>query len=159
MPGYYKAEDKNREAFDEEGYFLSGDLGWKDEQGYFHFHSRLKEMIKSGGINIASAEVEMYLMTQPGISSVAVVGVPDPLKTEVLAACIVPKPGADLDAVAIRAACKANLATYKVPHYIRFITPDDLPMTPTGKVQKVKLKETMSAWIARAAGQETSDGV
>lgn len=159
MPGYYKAEDKNREAFDQDGYFLSGDIGWKDEQGYFHFHSRLKGMIKSGGINIAPAEVEMYLMKQPGISNVAVVGVPDPVKTEVLAACIVPKPGADLDAVAIQAACKANLASYKVPHYLRFITPDDLTMTPTGKVQKVKLKETMAAWIARAAGQEAGDGV
>ncbi len=154
MPGYYKAEDKNREAFDADGYFLSGDLGWKDAQGYFHFHTRLKEMIKSGGINIAPAEVEAYLVNYPGVSDVAVVGVPDPVKTEVLAACIVPKPGAELDAAAIQAACKANLATYKVPRYIRFITQCDLPMTATGKVQKVKLKEIMATWVAQAAGQE-----
>jgi len=150
MAGYYKAPDKNAEAFDQDGYFHSGDMGWKDEQGYFHFHSRLKEMIKSGGINVAPAEVEEFLANQPGVSDVAVVGVPDPVKMEVLAACIVPKPGVTLDAAAIQAACKASLATYKVPRYIRFVTRDELPMTATGKVRKVELKETMAAWVSQA---------
>ncbi len=115
-------------------------------------------MIKSGGINIAPAEVEEYLVHQPGVSEVAVVGVPDPVKDEVLAACIVPAPGARLDAAELQASCKANLATYKVPRYIRFISKDDLPMTATGKVQKVKLKQVVAGWLAAEEGREAGRG-
>ena len=150
LSGYYKQPEHTAAAFDADGFFLTGDLGWQDAEGYFHFQTRIKEMVKSGGINVAPMEVEEFLERQPGVKEAFIVGVPDALKDEVIAAVIVPQAGVTLDAAALQAACKAQLAAYKVPRYIRFATRDALPATATGKVQKVKLKEQMADWAAQA---------
>lgn len=148
MPGYYKDPAKNAESFDGDGYFLSGDRGRFDGQGNLQFLGRIKEMIKSGGINIAPVEIEEFLAAHTPISEVYVVGVPDPVKEEVLAAVVVAETPGALSEEALRALCNSSLATYKVPRYFKFMVAADLPRTATGKVQKNLLREMFIADIA-----------
>ena len=140
--GYYKAPERTAESFDEHGYFKTGDLGWADADGCLHFRGRIKEMVKTGGINVAPVEVEEVLMTHPDVHLAFVTGVPDPARDEVLAAVIVPKPGATLSEGALCAFCRKTLAAYKVPRLIRFAAEEELPLTTTGKVQKNRLAAT-----------------
>jgi fatty-acyl-CoA synthase len=145
MPGYYKDAAKNAESFDSEGYFLSGDRGRFDGHGNLQFLGRIKEMIKSGGINIAPAEIEEFLAGHAAVSEVYVVGVPDPVKEEVLAAVVVPETPRALSEEQLRGLCKSSLASYKVPRYFKFMAGADLPRTATGKVQKNVLRELFIA--------------
>ena len=140
--GYYRAEDKNREAFDDGGWFLTGDLGYLDESGGLHFRGRLKEMIKTGGINVAPVEVEEVLMSHPGVEQAYVVGLPDAERDEIVAAVVVPRgdPGA-MDEAALRAHCAGALAAYKRPRRYRLVAAGDLPLTATGKVRKLGMKD------------------
>ena len=140
--GYYRAEDKNREAFDDGGWFLTGDLGYLDESGGLHFRGRLKEMIKTGGINVAPVEVEEVLMSHPGVEQAYVVGLPDAERDEIVAAVVVPRgdPGA-MDEAALRAHCAGALAAYKRPRRYRLVAAGDLPLTTTGKVRKLGMKD------------------
>ena len=139
--GYYKDHDKNREAFDGNGYFRTGDLGFLDDDGYLHFRGRLKEMIKTGGINVAPVEVEETLLRHPGVKLAFVTAVADPRRDELIAAVIVPHEGERLDAAALTEHCRRELASYKVPRLIAFVTESDLPLTVTGKLQKNRLHE------------------
>ena len=143
--GYYKDPERTAESFDEHGYFKTGDLGWVDADDSLHFRGRLKEMVKTGGINVAPVEVEEVLMTHPGVQLAFVTGVPDPARDEVLAAVIVRKPGATLSEEALCAFCREALAAYKVPRLIRFAVERELPLTTTGKVQKNRLAATFFA--------------
>ena len=143
--GYYKDPERTAESFDEHGYFKTGDLGWVDADGCLHFRGRIKEMVKTGGINVAPVEVEEVLMTHPGVQLAFVTGVPDPARDEVLAAVIVPKPGATLSEEMLCAFCRKTLAAYKVPRLIRFAAEEELPLTTTGKVQKNRLAATFFA--------------
>jgi fatty-acyl-CoA synthase len=145
MPGYYKDRARNAQVFDGEGFFLSGDLGFYDEAGYLHFRARMKEMLKTGGINVAPAEVEEFLTTHPDIKEAYVVGVPDPRKQEVIAAAVVRRESGRVTADDLRAMCRTSLASYKVPRYFRFFRRAELPLTATGKVQKEKLRELFAA--------------
>ena len=140
--GYYRAEDKNREAFDDAGWFLTGDLGYLDESGRLHFRGRLKEMIKTGGINVAPVEVEEVLMSHPRVEQAYVVGLPDAERDEVVVAVVVPRedPGA-VDEAALRAHCAGALAAYKRPRRYRLVAAGDLPLTTTGKVRKLGMKD------------------
>jgi fatty-acyl-CoA synthase len=145
MPGYYKDPAKNAESFDGDGYFLSGDRGRFDDRGNLVFLGRIKEMIKSGGINIAPVEIEEFLAGHAPVVEVYVVGVPDPVKEEVLAAVVVAEtPGAPTEE-ALRTLCRTSLASYKVPRYFKFMNAADLPRTATGKVQKNLLREMFIA--------------
>jgi fatty-acyl-CoA synthase len=148
MPGYYRDDAKNRECFDGEGFFLSGDLGWYDADGRLHFHGRIKEMVKTGGMNVAPSEVEQFLLEQPGVVEAYVVGLPDPLRDEVVAAVIVPEPGRAPSAEALIEACRGALAGYKVPRRVVFMAPEQLPLTASGKVQKHVLRERLAAQAA-----------
>lgn len=139
--GYYKDEDKNREAFDANGYFRTGDLGYLDEDNYLHFRGRLKEMIKTGGINVAPVEVEESLLRYPGVKLAFVTGVPDARRDEAIAAVIVPHEGASLNEAALAEHCRRELASYKVPRLMTFVREADLPLTITGKLQKNRLHE------------------
>lgn len=139
--GYYKDADKNREAFDANGYFRTGDLGFLDEDGYLHFRGRLKEMIKTGGINVAPVEVEECLLRHPDVKLAFVTGVPDARRDEAIAAVVVPREGAGADAAALMEHCRRELAAYKVPRLISFVREADLPLTVTGKLQKNRLQE------------------
>ncbi len=145
MPGYYKDPDKNAAAFDAEGFFLSGDLGFIGDDGRLRFRGRIKEMVKSGGINVAPLEVEDVLTGHPAVEQVYVVGVPDRRKEEVLAAIVVLKEGADASADALREYCQARMAAFKIPQHWRFVKRETLPLTASGKVQKVKLREALVA--------------
>ncbi len=136
---YYKEPEKTRESYDEDGFFRSGDLGLLDEQGRLYYRGRLKEMIKSGGINIAPVEVEEILMRHPSVLTAYVIGVPHPTLDEALVAIIISQAGQQAQADELKAHCQRELAAYKVPSRFHFTTPDRLPLTTTGKLQKMKL--------------------
>jgi fatty-acyl-CoA synthase len=144
-PGYYKDAEQNAAAFDADGWFVSGDLGLIDEDGRLRFRGRIKEMVKTGGINVAPVEVEEILLTHPAVEQVYVVGVPDPRKEEVLAAVVVLREGHETSPDELRAFCRVSLAAFKVPQHVRLAKRAELPVTATGKVQKVKLQETLAA--------------
>jgi fatty-acyl-CoA synthase len=143
--GYYKDPARTAESLDEHGYFRTGDLGVADADGSLHFRGRIKEMVKTGGINVAPVEVEEVLMSHPGVHAAFVTGVPDPQRDEVLAAVIVPKPGAALSEEEVCTFCRKALAAYKVPRLIRFVAEHELPLTTTGKLQKNRLAATFFA--------------
>jgi len=137
--GYYKDEDKNLATFTSDGYLRTGDLGFLDHDCYVFFRGRIKEMIKTGGINVAPAEVEEILMAQDGVKLAYVVAVPDPVRDEVIGAVIVPSAASPAQEQALVESCKRHLALYKVPRLFRFVAEADLPLTATGKVQKTRL--------------------
>ena len=139
--GYYRAEDKNREAFDDGGWFLTGDLGFLDESGRLHFRGRLKEMIKTGGINVAPVEVEEVLMSHPAVEEAYVVGLPDAERDEIVAAVVVPRNPSGVDEGALRTHCARALAAYKRPRRYRLAAAEALPLTTTGKVRKLGIKD------------------
>ena len=144
-PGYYRDPDKNAAAFDREGFLLTGDLGFVGDDWRLRFRGRIKEMVKTGGINVAPLEVEEVLLGHPAVEQAYVVGVPDPRKEEILVAVVVAKPGRAAEPAALRALCRDALAAYKVPQEIRIVRREDLPLTSTGKVQKFRLAETLAA--------------
>jgi fatty-acyl-CoA synthase len=142
-PGYFRAPELDAEAFDAEGYFLTGDLG-SIEDGRVHFRGRLKEMIKTGGINVAPLEVEEVLLQHPDVVQAFVVGVPDAAKGEIVAAAIELRLGAPADTGAIVAFCRERLASYKAPARLVFKIAAEFPRTATGKIHKPGLKEELA---------------
>ena len=143
-PGYYRAPELTATAFDADGYFLTGDLGLIDDDERVRFRGRLKEMIKTGGVNVAPLEVEEVLLQHPDVKQAHVVGIPDRVKDEIVAAAIEVRAGATLDAQALIAFCRERLASYKVPARLVFRKADELPRTPTGKIHKPGLREEMA---------------
>ena len=136
---YYKEAEKTRASFDADGFFQTGDLGMLDAEGRLYYRGRLKEMVKSGGINIAPIEVEEALMRHPEVRTAYVIGIPHPELDEVLAAIVIPKDGKQPSVDVLTQFCKQELAAYKVPARFRFVTDAELPLTTTGKVQKMQL--------------------
>ena len=141
MPGYLDDPVRTAEAFDGEGFLLTGDLGLVDGHGRLIFRGRLKELVKTGGINVAPAEVEQVLAQHPAVESAFVTGVPDAKLDEAVAAAIVLKPGMSARPEDLTALCRAALAAYKRPRHYRFISASDLPLTTTGKLQRSRLFE------------------
>jgi fatty-acyl-CoA synthase len=137
MSGYYKDEERTREAF-HGGWFHSGDLGTTDDEGYFYVVDRKKDMIKTGGENVASREVEEAIYGLEGVSEVAVIGLPDPKWIEAVTAVIVPRPDCALTEEALLSALASRLASFKVPK--RVVITDALPKNPSGKVLKRELR-------------------
>ena len=140
--GYLNLPERTAEALDGD-WFHSGDLGYFDEDGYLWVVDRKKDMIKSGGENVASREVEETLYRLPQVREAAVYGVADDKWIEAVAATIVPAPGVTPDADQIVAACRTVLAPYKVPKIIRFA--QELPKNPSGKILKRVLREGFEA--------------
>jgi acyl-CoA synthetase (AMP-forming)/AMP-acid ligase II len=138
MNGYYKKDEDNKKAF-EYGWFHSGDLGYLDEDGFVYFVDRKKDMIKSGGENLASIEVEKLIYMNPKVQEVQVVGLPHERWIEAVTAFIIPKPGEKITEEEMIAFCKEKMAGFKVPKRVIFDT--ELPRNPSGKVLKYKLKE------------------
>ena len=136
--GYWRRPDATAEAFTEDGYFRSGDLGMRSPDGYITLQGRGKELIISGGFNIYPREVEEFLTTLPGVREAAVVGVPDRLKGERPLAFVVIEPGADPST--LEAPCREGLASFKVPK--DFVAVDALPRNALGKVQKHLLESS-----------------
>jgi fatty-acyl-CoA synthase len=136
--GYYKDPEKTAAAF-EGGWFHSGDLGVFDDEGRLSVVDRKKDMIKTGGENVASREVEEALYLHPGVAEVAVFALPDPKWVEGVTAVVVAKPGVDLSADELRTHAGQHLAGFKVPKAI-FIA-DALPKNPSGKILKRQLRD------------------
>ncbi|MEJ8547727.1 fatty acyl-CoA synthetase [Brevibacillus borstelensis] len=137
MLGYFRDEEKTTAAF-QDGWFHSGDLGIMDEEGYITVVDRKKDMIKSGGENVASREVEEVIYQHPLVSEVAVIGIPDPYWIETVAAVVVPKAGEVLTAEELLAFCKARLSAFKAPKHI--VLAENLPRNPSGKILKRELR-------------------
>lgn len=141
MAGYYKNPEATMQSYDSDGFFKTGDLGFLDAEGYLSFKGRFKEMLKTGGINVAPAEVEEVLLAHPSVGEAFVTGIPDDVQGEIIAAAIVPKPGHSVSPDDISEFCKTGLAKYKQPKKIRIITHEDVPLTTTQKVHRMKLVE------------------
>ena len=140
MLGYWNDEEKTREAV-VDGWMHTGDLATMDPDGYVNIVGRLKDMVIRGGENVYPREIEEFLYTHPDIEDVQVVGVPDLKYGEELCAWIKMKPGASapLDAAAIKEFCSGQLAHFKIPRYV--ILADEFPMTVTGKVRKIDMRQ------------------
>ncbi|MBP6381417.1 MAG: acyl-CoA synthetase [Pseudomonadales bacterium] len=137
LTGYFLDEAKTAEAF-AGGWFHSGDLGVMDEEGYITVVDRKKDMIKTGGENVASREVEECIYRLPAVSEVAVVALSDPCWVEAVTAVVVVKDGEELDESTVIAHCTAHLAHFKCPK--RVIFTDSLPRNPSGKILKRDLR-------------------
>jgi malonyl-CoA/methylmalonyl-CoA synthetase len=141
FPGYWERPDATEESFDDEGWFATGDLGFVGEDGYFTISGRSKELIISGGYNVYPREVEEAIEGCPGVSEVAVVGLPDPEFGErVVAAVVRDDPG--LTAENVKDFCREDLAGYKKPRGVVFV--DELPRNALGKVLKHEVREELS---------------
>ncbi len=138
--GYYKSPDKTAEAFDEQGWFHTGDLCAVDQEGRVSYHGRIKDMLKVGGENVAAVEIESFLCNHPAILISQVVGVPDEKLLEVAAAFVQIKPGTTCTEDEIIDYCNGKIATFKIPRYVRFV--DQWPMSAT-KIQKFKLQQML----------------
>lgn len=143
MLGYYENPAANARAFTQDGFFRTGDLGIFDERGLLRIAGRSKEMIIRGGANIYPREIEDVLFEHPKIADCAVVGVPHPRLGETAIACVVLRPGNELTFEEMIAFLERRVARYKLPE--RLIIVDELPRTPTGKVQKGPLAERVGA--------------
>jgi fatty-acyl-CoA synthase len=144
-PGYFQAPELDAEAFDRDGYFLTGDLGSIEVDGRVRFRGRLKEMIKTAGVNVAPLEVEQVLLQHPGIVQAYVVGVPDQSKGEIVAAVVELRAGAVWDTASIVGFCRERLASYKVPVRLAIRSAAEFPRTPTGKIHKPRLRQELAA--------------
>lgn len=134
MPGYYKEPELTREVI-KDGWLYTGDLGYLDEEGYLYIAGRKKDVIITGGLNVYANEVEFVISEHPGVKEVAVIGIPDELRGEVVKAIIVPKE--KLKKEEIISYCRKRLANYKVPRIIEFR--ESLPKTSSGKIKKAEL--------------------
>jgi len=141
MHGYWEDPEKTREAIDAEGWMHTGDLATMDAEGYVNIVGRIKDLVIRGGENIYPREIEEFLYRHPKVQDVQVVGLPDRKYGEELCAWIIAKPGQSVTADEVRVFCKGQIAHYKVPRYIEFVT--EFPMTVTGKIQKFKIREAM----------------
>ena len=137
--GYWNDPEKTAEAF-RNGWFHSGDLGVMDEDGYITVVDRKKDVIKSGGENVASREVEEVVYQHPAVAEVAVFGIPHPRWIEAVAAVVVPRDGQTVDSEELVRFCRERLAGYKTPRYVAVA--DGLPKNASGKILKRELRTT-----------------
>jgi acyl-CoA synthetase (AMP-forming)/AMP-acid ligase II len=149
MQGLYKVE--REDSFDREGFYHTGDAGYFDPDGVFFFKARLGDMIKTAGANVTPREVEIVMEGQPEVRSAFVVGVPDPVRGQNVAAAVILKVGSALDADALRERLRAELSAYKVPRHCFFYRDGELPFTDSGKIDKKKLSALLAERIAREA--------
>ncbi len=142
-PGYYRDPDATAAAIDADAYFRTGDLGLIGDDGRVRFRGRLKEIVKTGGVNVAPLEVEAVLLSHAAVKQAYVVGVPDVARGEAVVAAVELHDGATATADALVAFCRESLASYKVPARIVFRKADEFPRTPTGKIHKPSLTDEL----------------
>jgi fatty-acyl-CoA synthase len=148
LRGYFKDEERTREAF-RGGWFHSGDLARMDSEGYITIIDRKKDVIKTGGENVASREVEEMLYGHPSVSEAAVIGVPHEKWIEAVLAVVVLKQGQSVTEEVILAHCKERLAHFKVPKRVLFV--DKLPKNPSGKLLKRELRQVYANTFTHGA--------
>ncbi|CAM3423330.1 AMP-dependent synthetase [Bordetella sputigena] len=148
MRGYFGRPEATAETI-VDGWVHTGDMGRFDSDGYLYIVDRKKDMVLSGGFNIYTKEVEQALAEHPAVADVAVVGVPDPIYGEAVAAFIELRPGATLSAEAIQAHARERIASYKKPKHVFFV--EALPRSGVGKVLKRDLREMALSRLVRAA--------
>ena len=147
MQGYWGDEARTREAVVEGGWMRTGDLATIDAEGYCNIVGRVKDMLIRGGENIYPREIEEFLFRHPKVQSVQVFGVPDQKYGEEVCAWIMLRPGETATAEEIQTWCRDQIAHYKIPRHIRFVT--EMPMTITGKVQKFMMRRAMAEELSR----------
>jgi len=150
MRGYWNDPQETSRAF-QNGMFRTGDVGYRDADGYFYILDRLKDMIVTGGENVYSGEVEAVIYQHPAVLEAAVFGIPDPQWGELVTACIVRKPGQSLGADELVAHCRRFLANYKIPRRVEF-SETELPKGDSGKILKRTLRERFWVNHKRAVG-------
>ncbi|MGH8907625.1 MAG: AMP-binding protein [Egibacteraceae bacterium] len=138
MLGYWRNDEATDQAIDDARWMHTGDLAVMNENGYVNIVGRIKDMIIRGGENIYPREIEEFLYTHPQIADVSVIGVPDVKYGEQVCAWIIPREGAELTEKDVKDFCRGKIATFKIPHYVRFTA--EFPMTVTGKIQKFKMR-------------------
>jgi long-chain acyl-CoA synthetase len=154
MSGYLRNQESTATAF-AHGWFHSGDVGWFGDDGVLWFTDRYKDVIKTGGENVASIEVEKAVYAaDPRIAEVVVVGLPHPQWSEAITAFVVRRPGETIDAAELLATLKTSLAGFKVPKAVVFV--DELPKTSTGKIQKNVVRSEHAAHYT--APNQTMEG-
>jgi len=145
MRGYWNNSEETKLAF-RDGFFRTGDVGYRDANGYFYILDRLKDMIVTGGENVYSGEVEAVIYQHLAVREAAVFGIPDPQWGELVAAWVARKPGTTLSADELIAHCRRSLANYKVPRRVE-LSDTELPKSGTGKILKRILRERF--WVDR----------
>jgi len=150
MQGYFKDEAQTRAAF-RDGWFLTGDLAYVDEDNYFWFVARKKDIIRKRGENISGAELDRVIGNHPAVLEAAAIPVPSELGEDEILVAVMVRPGMHVEAEEIAQWCRERLSAIKVPRYVVFV--DSLPHTPTHRVAKFKLREDTSL---RAAALDLS---
>lgn len=154
--GYLGRPAKTAEAL-VEGWMCSGDLGYRDEDGYVHLVGRSKDMVLSGGLNVYPSEVEAVLIEHPSVAAAAVVGVPDPDLGERVVAAVIPREGETVSTTALQAYARQALAPYKVPRWVTAV--DAFPRNAMGKVQKAEIRRRLGAIVCRMADPDEADDI
>ena len=147
-PGYFEDPAGNKELF-RGGWHHTGDVAYRDEHGWLYFLDRKKDMIKTGGENVSSQEVEEAIAQHPSVAEVAVIGLDDDYWIEKVVACVVPMPGTQPSEKELLAHARARLASFKVPKQIHVMA--EFPKNPTGKVLKRVLRQQLSGIPGGAA--------
>jgi fatty-acyl-CoA synthase len=150
MLGYWDDEERTRGAIDVSGWMHTGDIATIDEEGYCAIVGRIKDMVIRGGENIYPREVEEFLYRHPAIADVQVFGVPDEKFGEELCAWVKLRAGEELTEADVRGFCRDQIAHYKIPRHVRFVS--DFPMTVTGKMQKFLMREAMERELRGTLG-------
>ena len=138
MAGYYRDPERTAEAL-RDGWLYTGDMAWRDEDGFFYFSDRKKDIVRRRGENVSSLEVELVLNDHPGVLESAIVGVPSDLTDEELLAVVVRQPGVESEPAELVAWCAERLAPFKVPRFVTFV--GALPKTPTQKIEKHRIRD------------------
>ena len=156
MKGYYKMPEATAAAMDAEGWLHTGDLATVDADGYYKITGRLKDLIIRGGENVYPREIEEFLYTNPKVSDVQVIGVPDQRFGEEIMAWVMLKSEQEATEEEIKEFCRGRIAHYKVPRYVKFVS--EFPMTVTGKIQKFVMREIsiQELQLHEAANVETA---
>jgi fatty-acyl-CoA synthase len=155
MLGYWEQPDKTAEAIDHDGWMHTGDLAVMRPDGYANIVGRIKDMVIRGGENVYPREIEEFLYSHPDIEDVQVIGVPDQRYGEETCAWVKMRAGATpLDADALREFCTGKLANFKIPRYVKIV--DSFPMTVTGKIRKVEMRERSVEELGLAAAATTA---
>jgi fatty-acyl-CoA synthase len=150
MQGYYNKPEETARAIDADGFMHTGDMGVMRPDGYLRFMGRYKDMLKIGGENVDPMEVEAFLMTHPAINLAAVVSLSDARLSEVAVAFVRLEPGRAVTEADVIEYCRGKIASFKIPRRVAFI--DDFPMTGSGKIQKVKLRDEAGRRFSGSGG-------